>query len=221
MDSCNPSGKRKLSNFQQPNKSVYMNSTEVTPCLPINKYTPRQTLTENPEISTSTAETTHSTIVSSTSNNKMSRSTPIPQRNSNKHTPLSDAGKSSVYFTRPSSKGPFSVETPFFSNKETTPLVLATARQNGSTIMTSCNRDSIRHLQNPYSDGIMGSTSSESIHFNNETRALPKTREVTSSAPMVGSDVLGMNQSDVFPFRNVEREDGASSTDTQVYEVFS
>lgn len=48
---------------------------------------------------------------------------------------------------------PFSMETPYISKD--TPLVLATARQTGSSIMTSCNTDSVRQLQSSISDTLV------------------------------------------------------------------
>ncbi|XP_052776091.1 mutS protein homolog 5-like [Mya arenaria] len=75
-----------------------------------------------------------------------------PQKISAGHTCTSSSGTKS--------RGPTSRETPCISQE--TPMVLATARQMGSSIMTSCNTESIRQLQNPYSECTsMGTTSSE------------------------------------------------------------
>lgn len=53
---------------------------------------------------------------------------------------------------------PFCTETPYISKD--TPLILATARQTGSSIMTSCNTVGIRQLHSSYSDRVVTSNMS-------------------------------------------------------------
>ncbi|XP_053395612.1 LOW QUALITY PROTEIN: mutS protein homolog 5-like [Mercenaria mercenaria] len=103
-----------------------------------------------------------------------------------------DTGPS--YFKPPPRRGPFSVETPYFN--KATPLILATARHTGSSITASCNTDSIRQLQNPYTDQITASgVSSEYFQKrtpagcrslpSNDSRSIPT---VTGSATSSGLD---------------------------------
>ncbi|KAL4235524.1 MutS protein 5 [Mactra antiquata] len=207
---------RKMQSLQQPSsKAVFRHSNEATPCLPLNKITLGQIPSENPW---STSETTNSISVTSSSNKPMSMSTLRMERDSTIGTAKQNSNKTkSTYFMRPSSKGPFSVETPFLPNKDSTPLVLATARQSGSTIMTSCNCDSIRHLQNPYSDGIIGITSSESIQMKTKSKTTPKCRETLSSDGRVNSDIQRISESDIRPLRSVTRENSLSSSEAQIY----
>ncbi|XP_060592977.1 uncharacterized protein LOC132747575 [Ruditapes philippinarum] len=124
-------------------------------------------------------------------------------------------------FKQPSCKGPFSVETPYL-NKET-PLILATARQTGSSITASCNTDSIRQLQNPYTDRVTSSRTSEYFQRTPSSRTLPgpQSRSVTSTlATSSGLDTGeeeddDLSNTDVRHVRQIENS-SLSSNESQV-----
>ncbi|XP_052239261.1 mutS protein homolog 5-like isoform X3 [Dreissena polymorpha] len=121
--------------------------------------------------------------------------------------------------------GSSSKDTPSFLNQET-PLILATAKQVGSAIMTSCNTESIRHLLNPYSE-CFSTTSSEYFQKNkpfasstpvsrSRTMLSSRSTTATSSASSGTEETEDMEDSDVAPVRRAA-EVSNESEDSQVY----
>lgn len=122
-------------------------------------------------------------------------------------------------------RGPASRETPCFNQE--TPMILATARHTGSSISISCNTESIRQLQNPYSD-CLSTTSSEYFQkkrhvASSNTGSASKTPSSKSSTSTVtfntrsrSDDTDDLTQADIQTSHSRLADTSSNTTNAQV-----
>ena len=215
-------GKRKLSTMQTESEG----DSTISPQQPSTGSSHAHFSSENPcKFNATSSSSNYNSLTSSVQRAKLTPNSNSLSSFSNSSDGKRGAGgvvnsNSVGSFKQPYKTGPFSVETPYFSKE--TPLVLATARNTGSSITASCNTDSIRQLQNPYSERVTGSATSEYFQRKTPTsRTLPgpRSQSVTSTSanPSVtdtGEDNL--SNTDVQHVRQMENS-LSTTNDSQVF----